>query len=447
MDIKKIIPQKCGDFYLLPDGSAESMKNLVVLAHSIDTVNQFFVCRLRKSFFTKLETAALPIEYEIKGRRYVLSKMGKSSGYQFSLQSKEIGAQFLFKSFYKDVSVDASHIKLSLSPHFLIRPYENQVEEIDRVVEHLTHFAHPSHFAIHYAIDFQLKDDGVSYVEHVFPDFADRLKGFRAQRCYINQKLEIDTKDLELTINGRRGIETVTIGAQNAFQLTVYRKDLEILKTNKVEHFREIWGSTYDPSFPVFRLELRLHQTQLETYKIFEKHYLDYLKNADFGLFRTFMLQRSRFMDSTKTVLSPVWYELLQSFSTRTIVQRQKFKKDRFKTKANSQMALGNVFSLLFKLGLPPVEAVDQILASDPLRVAAIDAFNLASGFSDDVLSHFSEEDQQILKSHRSQIPQLEPEEEKKHQKARAALFDEFLRNKLLEYASRKHAEFSISQI
>lgn len=379
MELRDIIPKKHEGIYVLPDSSIENLNNFKVLAHSVDTINQFIECRLKKSFFKQYEVASFPLDIRIKGQEYVLSKMGKTSGYQYSLQSKDLGLQILFKSFYKSVSEDASHIKVAMSPHFLALQFENQKQKIDDVVAHLTHFDTWTHFSIHYAIDFQLKDQNVRYVENVFPNFQKRLKGFRAQKCYVNESLNFEMKDLELVANGRKGIETITMGAANAFQLTCYRKDLEIVKTNKEEYFRDVWGKNYDDDYPVFRLELRLHQRQLETYKIFQKSYLDYVKEGDFSLIRTFMIQRARLMDSTGKVFSPLWYELLLSFDSEKIVQRERIKKDKFKTLSNSNQALGNMISLYLKLGVETEKIVEQLKEVPIIRVACADKFGLDS--------------------------------------------------------------------
>lgn len=362
----------------MPNETFEKFDHFNVLLHSIDTVRQFYDCRLKRKFIDDLEHTAFPRDFEISGTTYTLSKLGKASGFQYSLQSKKLGLQILFKSFYKKAYLDGNHIKTELSPHFLVLGHELQDRYIQNVLSVLTHFAAPAHFAIHFAIDFQVGEH-YAYVDQLFPDFNHRIKGFRANGAFQHDQLDwkFNQRDFSFSVNGRKGAESITLGASNAFQFTIYRKDLEIVKSDKVEFFKDLWGENYDLSQPVFRLELRIHQRQLETYNVIETHYLDYIKASDFSLFYTFITERIRYMDETKTVLSPIWFLLVQSLYNKKSVSRVKPKKDPSKTLSNSTLALGNMVALYLKLETPINQIIEDLLQIKIIKASLMDKYGI----------------------------------------------------------------------
>lgn len=198
--------------------------------------------------------------------------------------------------------------------------------------------------------------------------------GFRGTRGYKNESLSFEMKDFQALINGVRGAETITLGSPNAMQITIYRKDLEIVKTNKFEYFKDIWGKAYNPDLPVFRLELRLHQDQLKPYHhATGDYYLDYIKSDDWSIMRKFLIERARYMDETKTVLHPIWIEILSHIPQTAPVERINPKKDPLKVDKNISHILGNSASMLFKSGLNAQEAYNQLCAmlETPLFYAA----------------------------------------------------------------------------
>lgn len=406
MDLTKIIPETYDGCFIMPNGSYEKYDNFRVLLHSIDTIRQFYECRLKMNFINDLEHTAFPRDFEISGTTYTLSKLGKASGFQYSLQSKKLGLQILFKSFYKKAHLDGNHIKLELSPHFLCLDHDIQHNHIETVLSTLTHFAHPVHFAIHFAIDFQVGEN-YEFVDQLFPNFYNRIKGFRANGAFQHDKMEwqFNNKDFSFTVNGRKGAESITLGASNAFQFSIYRKDLEIVKTDKVEFFKDLWGDKYDDQLPVFRLELRIHQRQIVSYDVPERYYLDYIKASDFSLFHTFITERIRYMDETKSVLSPIWFLLVQSLYDKRSVTRTKPKKDAAKTLPNSTLALGNMVALYLKLDASVEQIVDELLQIKIIKISLMDKYN-------------------ILFDH--------PER------------DFLIKEKLSEYVSKKHAEFQL---
>jgi len=378
MDLTKIIPQNVEGGFIMPNGTFEKYDNFKVLTHTIDTIRQFYECRLKKTLINKMANGSFPREIVINETPYTLSKMGSNSGFQYSFQSKKLGLQVLFKSFTKKLSQDANHIKTELSPHFLVLPYDVQHRFLQDVISYLTHFDSPVHFAIHFAIDFQVGEN-YNYVDQLFPDLAHRIKGFRANSAYTHEKLSFsfDHRDFSFSTNGRKGYESITMGSPTAFQFTIYRKDLEIIHSNKVEFFSDLWGDQYDSSQPVFRLELRIHQEVVKTYNVFEKYYLDYMRNSDFSLIHTFITKRLRYMDETKTVLSPIWFLLVQSLHDNKLVSRVKPKKDSENLYHNSSLALGNLLTGFFKIGLDANTAFNSIMSMREFHVFLYEKFHI----------------------------------------------------------------------
>ncbi|WP_038150318.1 hypothetical protein [Thiomicrorhabdus chilensis] len=375
MDLSKIIPNRVEDFFLNPDGSMEKYDNFKVLAHTVDSVRQFYDVFLDEKLLQQIHGISI---VEINGVEFKRSRIGSKSQYQFSLQSSQLGIQALFKRFRRSINDTESQVKFELSPHFLILPISEQKKWLDGVLSYLSFLDWtPVHYALHFAIDFQVNEPGYDYVNDVFPDFASRMKGFRSSRGYQNESLSFDFKDFELTANGSKGQETITLGAPDSFQFSIYRKDLEILKSKKVEHFKSIWGYDYQEENPVFRLELRLHQSQLEKFHHQTgKHYFEFLEKDSFSIMRHFMSDRLRYMDSTKNKMAPIWWLLFESVDHKEPVFVTKPRKDKENIQHNATLALGNLVSASLKMGLGPEQITEDLLGMQSFRYLLKEKFD-----------------------------------------------------------------------
>lgn len=353
----------------------EKYANFKVLSHTVDTVRQFYDVLLDARQLQEIQGNSI---VEIEGVEFLRSKIGRDSGYSYSLKSSQLGVQALFKRFHKSLQDVSSQVKFELSPSFLILPIPQQKKWLDAILAFLSFADTKSvHYALHLAIDFQINEKGFNYVNDVFPDFAHRMKGFRSSRGYQNESLIFEMKDFNLMANGSNGLETITLGSSNAFQFTIYRKDLEIVKTRKIEHFKKIWGKEYQEEFPVFRLELRLHQSQLEKFRHQTgTHYFEFLEKDSFSIMKHFMSDRLRYMDKTKNKMAPIWFLLYESVDNKVPVFVTKPRKDRENIQHNATLALGNLVSASLKMGLGPEQITEDLLGMQSFRYLLKEKFD-----------------------------------------------------------------------
>jgi len=394
MDLNKIIPPTIptnnsdSPTFLLPCGSLCTYPQFKVLSHTVDTVSQFYDCKLDQRLFLEIDNHIFDLdkkfreeveEYrnlkklspeasksaqkpkrqttfiDFEGRNLAVKKMGKVTQYAYSFQDQQYGIQFFLKSHTKQWDVHASHVKVTLSPQFLSLPL---IEQKDYIHKFLNFFCldfegskfNERSFEMHYAIDFQV-GEGKKGIDHIFPDYQNRVKGSRSNKCaiYESLKMSFDAAESSLISHGRNITESVRIGPRNGLQTEIYIKDLDAKKKDKLDYFADQWGD-YDKNSPVFRLESRAHQTVLQTYELGTNNYLDFLSVNDFSVFFELLSKRFRVMDHSGKYLDPLWFLILQSFDNVKPVSRSEKHYEK-RIDYNEQLTFGNFFSMLAKQG------------------------------------------------------------------------------------------------
>ncbi len=232
----------------------------------VDTIKQLFNCLLRSEVLGKLaqQYEVYPgAAIELGGVDWQVTRSSKKSGYQWILKNLDEGFVVLLKSFYADEILNASHVKIEVTPQCI---YENTPESLsNRLREVAGIFAtqvKECGIAAHIAVDMK----GFK----VPADFEARLVAKAKRQYRINNISNIQMSLNEVAAVYGNG-QTYTFGSASALQFCLYEKDQEIIKSDKVDFWERIWSKTpsvddvmvpeYQSGDRVHRFEMRFHHS------------------------------------------------------------------------------------------------------------------------------------------------------------------------------------------
>ena len=332
-----------------PSGTITQLNDLTVLNVAIDTVKQFYNGTISRQTIQSLDRVTLDGSYtyekeSINTNNHLhfsefnipfdanVSRMGKLSGYQYKIQNNDIGIVILLKSFHKPNDEATSHCKIELSPHFIASHTPKQAQKImDDIASMYLIDSKPCGIAPHLCVDLQGWDMPLHMEDHI----KTRSKQITTYNGIDNVEFDIDMESVLVTY-GRK--QSIRIGAAKAIQSAIYRKDLEIIKSDKVDFFHELWTErslgSFDKEKPVWRFEKRFHHTVI---KEFERgigedinSYLEvssYLNDLWIYALKTIRYQ-------IKDTIAPIWQFLMEDISfndnhlTENFKRKQKTKTD-----------------------------------------------------------------------------------------------------------------------
>lgn len=251
------VQDSSGRLFLSSTGKSFDMSGVELLHFGIDTVRQLYKGTFTAETLGQLQaTLELPSDtFTLNGQRFHLSKMGKVSGYRYKLQNNELGLVLLVGSYYAKANTEGAHLKIEASPHLIKSMTTNRLDRfLSQFADLLLKDAKPSGVALHFSVDFQGWEPERDFLER----FVTRSRSFRdyfgLDECKFNFS--------DVATSYGKG-ESFTFGKADSLQTCLYRKDKEAIKRDKIDYWRGVWGAAYNPSLPVWRLEVRFHHTVL----------------------------------------------------------------------------------------------------------------------------------------------------------------------------------------
>lgn len=289
------------------------------------------------------------------GRPWVVGSGGKS-GYRYRLQNNEYGLILFVGSRYGRMDKEGAHLKIECSPHFLKDQSASTVQGIlDEIASLLIESPQPTGVAVHIAVDVQ----GWAPPR----DFDCRLTT-RSKRRSVH--VGLDSIELEggETIQ-RYGLgESYLFGLPTSCQFSVYRKDLEAYKRDKLDWWQSVWSQlceelgepVYDADKPVWRLEWRFHHSVVQ--QVQREQDCGFRAYVDVAPVLTNFLRYGMDLfrlDYDRSYVDPFWQLLYQDVHVLgehdTFVVRRVYKTPGLGNERNLAMAFGNMISLYARYG------------------------------------------------------------------------------------------------
>lgn len=244
-----------GSLFMTHKGMVDLSK-VNILHFGTDTIRQLYKGIPRKALLKQLDYALdTDALFSLLGHSFSVSKMGKMSGYRYKLQNNALGIIILVASYYANLETEGTHLKIEVSPHFIIKRRSETTNFLHRFASQcLNKGWHASAVAIHLCCDFQ----GYQPPKDFLDKFVTRTKNIKA---YLGvSEASFNLSEVATTYGDG---QSFTFGKADALQVCLYRKDLEIEKHDKEDFWHGVWGEKYNPALPVWRIELRFHHTVL----------------------------------------------------------------------------------------------------------------------------------------------------------------------------------------
>lgn len=258
-----------GPLFFNSDGFTD-LSSVKIHGSSVDTVRQIFTGVPRSEVIQKIDILQeardtfVSLPFADTDQLFHFSRMGKASQYRYKFQNNDLGVTFLFCSYNNKIDVQASHLKVELSPHFINTRSVKNISEFlhGQHVGFSRFFLHdpkPNGCAIHLACDysgFRLPDDFI----FKFKTYSRTIKAYDG----LNQIDLSDISDAVCTYGGKHLAKNYLIGKVTATQVCLYDKTTEAIKSDKIDYFLDQWqkqtGTPLEKNVTVRRIELRFHQ-------------------------------------------------------------------------------------------------------------------------------------------------------------------------------------------
>lgn len=245
----------------------ENLDRVRVVHQGIDTVKQLYRGELHPDTLTYIEglyEQGFGECADIGGHPWMVGS-GGASGYQYRLQNSDLGLICFLKSRYADKNDSGAHLKVEASPHWIIsRSGDEMQRELDALARHFFRDQPAtSGVAVHICVD----------VQGWAPEagFQDSLVT-RARRMVAHDSQNVLFMNMgEIASTYNKG-QSYLLGSASTVQFALYRKDVQAKATDKLDFWREVWGSApgesfdkpaYNPEKAVWRLEFRFHHSVL----------------------------------------------------------------------------------------------------------------------------------------------------------------------------------------
>lgn len=342
--------------------------NVKLLASTVDTVRQLYSGMINSSgLYSQVKIAVeqeiFQLDGVLGGLSWHVGRLSKTSGYRYKLQNNEEGIIILVGSFYVKEDISGSHLKIELSPSFVSqRGYQDVQNRLDAISRAFLLDSIPSGVSVHLALDVQGWNLPKNF-EEKFVTYS------RAKRSFDGIS-SFDFTDLSTcsTRYGKIDIETVTYGKPNGLQTCIYRKDIEIVHSDKVDYFHNLWnkGGEFIPDEPVWRVEMRFHHSvireiglgleiKFDTYAEVVEHLTDIWRYA---------LLRNR-LDHNSRFISPIWQLFIEDaiflYPANGLYIKRRKKKDVAAISKNLGLIIGNLVSIGARQQFTPKDMIYQL--------------------------------------------------------------------------------------
>lgn len=253
-----------GRLFLGSDG-LRNLSGVQLLHAGVDTVRQMYTGLPKQQYFEWLIEAyrqGVGTIVDFLGYQWVIGAVSQDSGFKYRLQNNELGVIILFRSRHAKVESIGTHVKIELSPHFILsRGCEGAQSFMDMISTTLLTSVEPDSCAVHLSLDIQGWKPG--------KDFLGRFVS-RSRTIYKADGIDRIGMDQGSIAVSYGDTETVTLGKVNSLQFTTYNKTRQAMATDKLDFWRSVWDAsttgTYDPDQDVQRIECRFHQSVLSDF-------------------------------------------------------------------------------------------------------------------------------------------------------------------------------------
>lgn len=331
-----------------------------VVHTGVDTFKQLFrgTCNVSVLSLIALHYENMPDvpicfgDYEFK-----VSKSSSMAGFQWLLKNMNQGIVVLFKSFYDELDVLGTHLKIEYSPNLLLASDPVEVDQISIDIANMFLVEYQfSDVAVHIACDFKGYD---------IPDNLEKNLRTRAKRNYSYSGLESVEFDLKQAVARYGTNESYTFGSPGSIQMCLYDKSKEADKRDKLSFWIQQWSKTpsvedcFEPEYKqddrIVRLEARFHHSVIRQFtrgtKAFEATNFAQLCHHLTGLFRYF-LDNFR-LHYNKNFIHPIWQILMEDIEilspSRPLMYQRSYKSESGSSRRNVAFWIGNAMRLFVR--------------------------------------------------------------------------------------------------
>ncbi|WP_110678404.1 hypothetical protein [Salinicola sp. RZ23] len=258
-----------GRLFLSPKGQRQ-LDHIKLLHAGVDTVRQLYAGKPCMALFDQI------IEVYREGRGATMDLFGTtwsvgagntSSGFRYRLQNNDLGVIVLFYARHVKAEDIGTHLKIELSPHFIHEHSTADVQAyLDSIAKQLLAHVEPMGCAVHLALDVQGWKPPADFMER----FVTRSK--KVTRINGIDDFSFNHGHIATSYGNA---ETFMFGTAGALQCCLYNKTKEAHYRDKIHFWESIWqkaagddpmASDYNPDKPVWRIEMRFHQSVLREF-------------------------------------------------------------------------------------------------------------------------------------------------------------------------------------
>ena len=232
----------------------------VNIIHSgVDTIRQLYRGILRPGLGEWLDMQNIQKNeiVEIFGQKWAFGRLVKTSGFRYRIQNNDLGVIMLVGSYYSEIDKTGAHLKIELSPKFILG---NETDAIQTYLDQIADWIYGDKYkasgvAVHLACDVQGWEPESTFRENF------RTRSRAIQDIDGLSKVEFHAiNDITVEYGKKQGY---LFGKSTALQMSMYRKDDEIIKTDKVDFWHDRWTNYTDNQWqkekPIWRIEARVH--------------------------------------------------------------------------------------------------------------------------------------------------------------------------------------------
>ncbi|MCB1878073.1 MAG: hypothetical protein KDH88_19025 [Chromatiales bacterium] len=352
-----------GRIFLGDNGQQFDLSSVTLCHTGVDTVRQLYRGTPNPAALKRIEAAGAQRQETVMvmGNEWALKRMGKNSGYRWGLFDNEWGLVVLYGSQYQQLDGGGSHLKIEVSPRLCGNyPPVNVQGTLDSIARELLNDWAPAGVAIHLAADIQGWEPPDRYESQLVTRARART------RIDAIQEAQFDTlSEIAVTYGDR---ETFMWGKPGALQFATYRKDREIVASDKIDYWHGVWqdasGGTWRKGQAVWRFELRFHHVVVKEIGMgIDADFKRYVDVADYlGDLWLYGLMRNRLDRSV--YIDPFWQFLIEDAKpeqpTGIVVRRVK-KSSVGSIGRNVANMIGNMVSLYARQGWNASQVVRAI--------------------------------------------------------------------------------------
>jgi hypothetical protein len=263
-----------GEIFVNHQGQSWNSDDMTILHHGVDTIKQLYMGLINHEVYQQISEfydSGSNSLFSFEGYDWKVTS-GRRGGYRYILKSDVLGILVLLGSHYCLPTLHGHHLKIELSPHFILKRDSKAIQEdMDEFAFKFITQVGYSGLSVHLCSDVQGWD---------CPDDLDRLLTTKAKRIYkASGSTSVEFEHHSIATVWGRG-ETFTFGSVTSLQFSVYDKGKQAKDTGSLDFWTHVWNretldmsgdyneetgdytiNRYKPDKVVRRLEARFHQS------------------------------------------------------------------------------------------------------------------------------------------------------------------------------------------